>query len=181
MEQQAQIVTPIPIEIRKQFALRYFSKTAVVAAVIAGFLIYFDSPLDAFWLCIFPLAWGLVVAFKYLLTKEYVEITEYGKEVEEKLNEEKLRQAQEREDKWYVRYPMAILFLALAWWLLKVNEELWWASIFFVVVAAVSARELSLIALLCLGGYLLFIGVAALPVSVAVIVGALIIASAIKK
>lgn len=171
----------MPLAIRKRFALRYFGKTAAVSAVLFAVLLYLEMPLDSLWLVVFPIGWGGIVAAKYLLTREVVEITEHGKAVAAQEQEGRWRRAQERVDKWYVRYPIAILLLGSASWLVNSQENLWWLSLLLVVYAGIYAGELSLIILVCIGGYLLFQGVAALPISVAIVLGALIIASAKKN
>lgn len=188
MNQPTQIITPIPIEIRKRFALGHLAKAAIVAAVICGLLLYAGAPAEVWFLAALPLVWGSVVAAKYMLTHQVIETTEYGKQAEAQKAEiaaqkaeEDSRRAQERDDKWYVRYPIAVLLLGVAWWLVTQRENLWWLSIILVVSAAVYAREVSLLLLLALGAYLLFQGVAALPVSIAVIIGAIIIANANKR
>ena len=148
---------------------------------MCGLLLYAGAPVEVWFLAAVPLLWGGIVAAKYMLTREVVEITEYGKQVAAQKAEEDLRRARERDDKWYVRYPIAFLLLAAAWWLATERENLWWLSVILVLSAAVYAREVSFLLLLALGAYLLFQGIAALPVSVAVIIGAFIIAAAIKK
>jgi hypothetical protein len=181
MSEPTQIITPIPIQIRKRFALGYLAKTALIAAILCGLLLYAGAPAEVWFLAVLPLIWGGIVAGKYMLTREVIETTDYGKRVAAEKEEDDLRHAQERDDKWYVRYPIAFLLLAAAWWLASERENVWWLSIVLVVSAAVYAREVSFLLLLALGAYLLFQGIAALPVSVAVIIGAFIIAGAIKK
>lgn len=181
MKKPTQIITPIPIETRKHFALVYLAKTALVAAIICGLILYAGAPAEVWFLAALPLLWGGIVAAKYMVTREVVEITEYGKQVAAQQTEEDLRRGQELDDKWYLRYPMAFLLLAGALWLVTERDNLWWLSIILVVSAAVYAREVSFLLLFALGAYLLFQGIAALPVSVAVIIGAFIIAGTVKK
>lgn len=80
------------------------------------------------------------------------------------------------DDKWWTRYPVALGLVAAAWYLVEVKPGLWWLSTIFVISAAVYAREVSLIVL----GLALIIavisGLAALPLSLAVILGAALIA-----
>lgn len=90
------------------------------------------------------------------------------------------RKSRELEDKWWYRYPMAILMLGGAIYLNDANPKVWWLAVLLGFAAILMMREI-LILLLALGaGWLLYSGITALPVSVAIIIGAIIIASAIK-
>lgn len=82
---------------------------------------------------------------------------------------------------WWVRYPLAGLLVWGAAALYAEKPQAWWASLAFVIWAMVLAKEISLLVLLVGAAILLFQGVAALPVSVAVIIGAIIIASALRR
>lgn len=95
--------------------------------------------------------------------------------------QESARQSDELISRWYLRYPIAAVMLLAAYWAAVKAVHLWWLALLLVVVAALEAWELSLLALAGLVAYWLFKGVAALPVSVAVVVGALIIATALRK
>lgn len=96
--------------------------------------------------------------------------------------EEQKRQKQaESDDKWYVRYPLAALMLFGSVYLIQDSPKLWWVALCGVIVAAFQAREISLIALAFGGIWFLFKGIASLPVSAAIIVGAMIIAAALRK
>jgi hypothetical protein len=85
--------------------------------------------------------------------------------------------------RWWMRYASSVLAICAAVWLLdsaKRDVDRWFAAGLF-IYALIRAREISL-ALLAVGAaYLVFQGIAALPLSVAVIVGAMIIAGAMKK
>ena len=79
--------------------------------------------------------------------------------------------------RWYLRYPIAVVVLAFSGWLFTAYPYLWPVAALFALDAAILARELSLL-LLALGAlWLVFKLFAALPVSVAIILGALIIAA----
>jgi hypothetical protein len=85
--------------------------------------------------------------------------------------------------RWYVRYAIVGCFLWFAFWI-STNESmarLWWLALMAVLVAACLAWEILL--LLLAGGllYVFFGAVAALPVSVAIIIGALMIADSKSK
>lgn len=115
------------------------------------------------------------------------ELTEYG-----------LQQTKSAEDRffeaWYFRYPFAALCSGLAYLslleylsdqrsvpgllVLFINPIL---GVVWALSALVAARELSLLLIVLGVGYLLFTGVAALPLSIAVLLGAGIIAFAIYK
>ena len=58
---------------------------------------------------------------------------------------------------------------------------MWWLAAIAVVVALFQARELALIVIIGISAYWLLVGIASLPVSAAIIIGALIIASAIRR
>jgi hypothetical protein len=88
---------------------------------------------------------------------------------------------EEREKQWWFRYPLAALICVGAWWLSDIKPNLWWVSIIGAIYATVLAWELSALILGIGAIYLLFQGMASLPVGVAIIIGALIIASAIKS
>jgi hypothetical protein len=86
-----------------------------------------------------------------------------------------------------VRYIGAAGCLYVAYWLTtdSTGKSTGWASLIWAVFALILARELGMwllgIGLVIGAGWALFAGIAALPVSVAVVVGALIIASAVNK
>ena len=82
--------------------------------------------------------------------------------------------------RWYLRFPLAFLMLYAA--VFFVLEKHFFAiPILLVIDAALLAREISWLLLIGGGLYLIFAGIAVLPVSVAIIIGAIIIASSIKK
>ena len=92
------------------------------------------------------------------------------------------------EQMWWYRYPVAGLVFVGAWLLWEYRPHLWWVSAIGVVYGLVLAKEVGLLAFyLSLGGvgiYLataIFQGLATLPVSAAIIIGAIIIASAVSR
>lgn len=109
------------------------------------------------------------------------ELTPYGREIE-KAKEQKLL------DAWYFRYPLAVAccglaVLSLIVWLedrqlgsgpffLLLNPV---TGILWAITGLLLAWELSLLILVVGVGYLAFLGISAIPTSVAVITGALII------
>lgn len=82
---------------------------------------------------------------------------------------------------WLSRYTIAAVLLCGVAALMDYRPNLWWLFIALVVWAAILAREISILVLALAGAYLLFLGVAALPTSIAIIIGALIIAAALRK
>ena len=83
--------------------------------------------------------------------------------------------------RWYLRYTIALAIVAFAALLVTEVSYLWPIAAFLVLDAAVLARELSLL-LVTLGVlWLVYKLLAALPVSVAIILGALIIATGIAR
>lgn len=85
------------------------------------------------------------------------------------------------EHKWWVRYPTAALLSGGCLWLVKAAPGLWWVAAIGAIYAAVLARELVLVLLAIGAVWWLSEGIAALPVSAAIILGAIIIASALRK
>lgn len=92
------------------------------------------------------------------------------------------------EKQWWYRYPLAGLVFFGAWFLVETKPNLWWLAAIVAIYGLVLAKELGylvLVGLVFLAGLWLFQGVfqgiASLPVSVAVIIGALIIAGAVSK
>ena len=95
--------------------------------------------------------------------------------------------------KWYIRYPTSILMLGVAYIsytayikgirlpglaLLLLNPV---SGVIAVVIAIFNAWELSLLVLIGVILFYMFQGIAALPTSVAIIIGAIIIAYAVNK
>lgn len=83
--------------------------------------------------------------------------------------------------KWWFRYPMAVLCLLGAWLLSEWKPNLWFMPVLLVLVAMVSAWELTLVGLGIGIAILAFKAIASLPVSVAIIIGAFIIGAALKR
>jgi hypothetical protein len=85
--------------------------------------------------------------------------------------------------RWFVRYPLAFAILACIWWIIATEQfHTIFPGIVFVgcalVIVAALTWELLVLALLAWIAYGMFGWLATLPVSVAIIFGALIIASA---
>ena len=134
----------------------------------------------------------VAVAAVYLLTVK-VELTPEAQEqrkIELKENNEQLWR------EWYIRYPIAILMLGVAY----ISYKLYASNLSGVrlpamallllnpisggiaaVVAIFNAWELSLLVIIAVIIYFLYLGIAALPTSVAIIVGSIIIAYGVNK
>ena len=150
---------------------------------------YSSDQLQEYWWYVWPigvpgLVWSAIVllrAHKLVLTPAgEAEAKRLESKRQAKYAEESLRAA-EMEDSWYFRYTLAALMLFGAWWIVSEKEKLWWLAIMLVIVAAFQAREFSLLVLAGIVVFLLFQGMAALPVSVAIIIGAVIIARALRR
>lgn len=85
------------------------------------------------------------------------------------------------DDKWWVRYPLAIGILWVAWYLVEKKPQLWWLSALFVLGAAAQAREVSLVLIGLALLAAVFAGLAALPVSLAIVLGAALIAYGVYR
>ena len=112
----------------------------------------------------------------------------------ERLEEEQLKQARlVRQEEfwtriesllkhWWARYPLAGL---ITWYSIVMIQQpkgdAWIPGVVALMFAAYLAREISILIVGAIVAYLLFAGAAMLPVSVAVIIGALIIASAMRR
>jgi hypothetical protein len=94
---------------------------------------------------------------------------------------ENAKKWEEIEKRWWFRYPLAILIVVASIWVSEIKPNLWWLGVIGAIYAAILAREASLLILGVGAIYLVFKGIASLPVGVAIIVGALIIASAVKR
>lgn len=109
-------------------------------------------------------------------------------------NKEKKRKKEELESKWYFRYPIALFLLGFAWVTYKIYHDdsnlatrgigiLLFNPLVSTVVtigALIQAWEISLIVISLGMIWLMYLGIAALPTSAAIVIGALIIALAIK-
>ena len=79
------------------------------------------------------------------------------------------------------RYSIAVVLICGAIFISDAKPNAWWLGIFLALWAAVLAREISFLFILAGGGYLLLAGLASIPVSIAIIIGALIIAAAVRR
>jgi hypothetical protein len=140
-----------------------------------------------------PFPWFLFViglagiVLSVYIWKTSVELTEFGVE-------EDKRRTQRQLSAWHFRYPYALFCMCLA----LISYQAWLSEqqfssaalilalnpisgVLWAILALISAKELSLFVIACALGYFVFIGVAALPVSVAILLGAGIVALTIYK
>lgn len=85
------------------------------------------------------------------------------------------------DDRWWARYPVAGFLVAGGWYLAEQKPGLWWLSAVLFISAAVYAREVALVIIGLALVIAVFAGLAALPVSIAIIVGAALIAYGIYR
>ncbi|WP_447937677.1 hypothetical protein [Thermomonas fusca] len=123
----------------------------------------------------------VVYIYKCWATRQVREPSPEVKAAAAAREQEELRKAHEFESKWYFRYPMAALMAGGGIYLIVENERIWWLGALLCIVALFQAWEMLLLGLLAGAIYLVFKGIAALPISVAIVVGALIIASALAR
>jgi len=79
------------------------------------------------------------------------------------------------------RYSLAIMVVCGAIFIADAKPNEWWIAAVLALWAAILAREITILLIVIGGAYFLFLGIASLPVSIAVIIGALIIAAAVRK
>jgi hypothetical protein len=178
----------IPFRVRIKRGSLIFGAVLLLCG-LAWSMQYSSDQLGTYWWYVWPVAIpGMIWAtFELLRARKKVLVPEAQLENERLGSEQKLREqaaaqhAAEQEERWYFRYPVAALMLFGAYWIVEKKEQLWWVGLLLVVVAAFQARELSLLIVAALVIYLLFQGPAALPVSIAIVVGAIIIANALRK
>lgn len=142
------------------------------------------------WPALFPLLVGLGL---YLLRSEKVlsGAGQYARaqlaSAQAQVTERRIAQFDAVAGSGLVRYIGAAGCLYVAYWLAteSTGKDTGWASLGFAVFALFLARELGMwlvgIGIVCGVAWALFAGIAALPLSAAIIIGALIIASAVGK
>ncbi len=113
----------------------------------------------------------------------------------EAIEEKKQKEDKELEtlNKWYIRYPSSILLIAIA----LISYVSYTKGIIMhgkaillfnpitgtlaAIIAIINTRELTIAAIAIAILYYTYLGIAALPVSVAIIIGSIIIAYAVNK
>jgi hypothetical protein len=174
-------------------AVRWFLPGLVILGFIWSVQVSNDQ-FSEYWWYAWPAAFPLLVGVGlYLLRSERV-VSATGQYARAQFEAAQAQVTEQRKAYFeavagsgIVRYIGAAVCMYVAYWLAtdSTGKDREWAALIWVVFAFILARELGVwllgIGLFCLVGWALFAGVAALPVSVAVIIGALIIASAVGK
>jgi hypothetical protein len=173
------------VDIPRRTRIWKAATTLVVTLGLSGWafgyvLIQDQVAWETLWLLPF-LFTGLWLTWRFWKTTYVTELTLEAQERKEAVERETLQKAAEFEERWYVRYPIALLILWGAWYIFEKKPNAWWVAAIAAFAALYYARELALFALSIGLLYALFQGIAALPVSVAIIIGAIIIASALKR
>jgi len=175
------ILVEIPKAKRVRKAVITLVVTIGVTSWVVGYL-YSQNQIGVETLGVLPFfLTGLYASHKFWRTGHVEQLTQEAQQEKQAQELEVRRKQEEFENKWYVRYPLALLMLWGAWYILDTKPDSWWLAAFVALAAAFFAREVSLVLIVVGLGYLLIQGIASLPVSAAIIVGAIIIASAIKK
>lgn len=190
-----EVVDSDGIKSRKKLTLIILGVCAVIAAflitsayLLPRFYSYFKDLGEIFFIFIVVLVAYLIVLWcRPYKTRNFIlsAASLVEKQRLDDLNAEKsledTKKWEEREKHWWFRYPLAALICVGAWWLSDIKPNMWWVGIIGVIYAMILAREISLLVLGIGAIYLVVQGIASLPVSIAIIIGALIIASAIKQ
>jgi hypothetical protein len=174
-------------------AWRYLATGVVMLAVIWWVQAAHDQFFMYWWYAwpaLFPITVGVGL---YLLRSERV-LSASGQFARDQISAENAKAADHRKaivgellESSPARYLAAAALVYFAFWLAteSPSKNAGWLSVAAAIAALVLARELSAwllgIATLCAVGWLLFAGLAALPLSAAIIIGALIIASSGKR
>jgi hypothetical protein len=175
------VVAQIPLAERKRNAWIIVGAAAGLCLLVWA-IQYSHDQLREYWWFVWPVAaGGILWAFITRFNATKTIAMEAGKAAQLRKQSEAQRRESELLNKWWVRYPLAVLTICGAVWIWSEKPNLSWVALGALIYALWLAREAVGVALVAGGAYLLFIGVAALPVNAAVIVGAIIIASAVGK
>ncbi len=168
-------MVPIPKATRKRKAGLMLAATILVPGSVLWY-VYAEDQLGWATFALLPFFLiGLWASYRYWRTAELRLPTPEALAAEA----QKQRNQAELEEMWYYRYPIAVILLVAAFYLLGERPQLWWMSAVLAICAAIQARELALIAVIAGGGYMVVGGIASLPTSAAIILGAIIISAAI--
>jgi len=210
-DNSADTVILIPLELRKQYATKYLLKASIWGILSFGFMCAVQLAetilsgaqyslksilLTSTIIALLPLIWGFFAAVKCMLTDRVIEpgkpaVPPKPKELTpEELAAKREAEAKQKEleGKWYFRYPVAVGLVGVGWFLLSHNPHdkfvMTGFGWFALLGAAIYARELSLFILALIALYFVIVALSSLstiPVSAAILIGAVIIAMAIKK
>jgi len=171
----------IPLAERRRKTAVYIAIAAASCIAIWGVQYSSDQLADCWWY-----AWPIalicgIVALKERYTGTKTVLTERGTAVQAQQQRETEHRHAEFFNRRWIRYPAAVLIVWFAVEIWTQKPGAWWLALLALLYAAWFAREVAGVAIVLGGIYLLFQGIAALPVSVAIVIGALIIASALRK
>lgn len=191
------VVIGYSVRERVKRAAKYFF-TGVTMLVIIWWVQFSQDQFSTYWWYAWPALLPLLVSAGLFLLKSERVLSSKGQDARSRIEAAQALAKNERRNYWlnsvaeffeigFVRYVCAIACLCIAYWFAfeSTGKREAFFALGFVLVASYLARELAVWLLgfgaLVLIGWGIFAGMAALPVSVAVIVGALIIASAGNK
>jgi hypothetical protein len=177
---------PLNARVKKASAI---TGVTLLACGLVWLMQYSEDQIRDYWWYVWPVVViGFVCLASELLNARIKVLTPAGELEEKRLEtqrqvkeEESQRRYAEIVNRWYIRYPIATFLVYVAWWFAEQKGDQWWLSIGGLMMAAYFAREISLLVIIGVVLYMLFQGIAALPVSVAVIIGAIIISNAIRN
>ncbi|MBP6962681.1 hypothetical protein KBB49_04045 [Candidatus Saccharibacteria bacterium] len=178
----------VPFRSRALLSLKIFGATISICA-IPWLIQYSSDQLYEYWWYVWPIAiLGFSLTLVTFFNKTKRILTEAA-QIESNLIQQKIAanghiselNVHDQEDRWYFRYPFALLMLWAAYYIAENKQNAVWLSVCLVLIAAYQARELSALIIIFALLYLVWLGVAALPISVAIIIGAIIIATALKR
>lgn len=174
-------IREIPASERKKKTVATAAFTLVTTVIVVGYSALHDNLSGALIFSIpFSLV-GLMAARRYWTRTVEVLLTDHGKE---RQLQEEYEARQTRDEFWnggVIRYLTALGCFSLAGYLLYDNPDAWLAPAALAVVGALKAIEITLVIIVIALIVLAFKFVSTLPVSIAVVLGAIIIASAIAK
>lgn len=198
-------IVRIPLKYRAKRAVITFVLTIGACSLFWWMQYYFDQ-LQKDWWVVWPFA---LVGFSWCaieLSNRNERVLTAAAKAEEMRKTEEMRLAPKQDlltsesnddllysSAWYIRYPIGVVLLLGVFWFADsswlADSRIKWLGWVFIVLAllsvAIYARELVLLILACGALYLLILGLASLPISIAIIiglmVGATIIANAIRK
>jgi hypothetical protein len=84
-------------------------------------------------------------------------------------------------NQWFARYALAIVLICIALLVIDARPGLWWVYAPLALWVAILARELSFIVIVGMGLFLAIKGIASMPVSLAIVIGACIVAYTLHR
>jgi Ca2+/Na+ antiporter len=163
---------------------------SLIPAVVFGLIVYeTQGPWWGYLAMATYVLIGLLASYRIWTTEHERVLTEEAQQELAAAQREEVQRANEFYEKWWVRYAFAIAFVLGGVWLYSQNVQWWWLAI-CAVIALVFARELLKPVLYVVGVialiFLFFVvrdsvipAIGKMPTSVAIIIGAIIIAAAV--